>query len=512
MPPSFSDQLQASLGGYLPLMLGAIAILLVGLVLALLLKAGMRKALLAIGLDQRLNQQTLSPISYTNIVANIGFWFVLLLTVLAMLSTLRFEALYLPFANLASEIMLYLPRILLAGILALTAWVLAVVLRLGINKLTDSTQLDEKLSESAGVKPIGAILGDVVFWLVLLLFLPAIVAALRIEGLTAPLTDLTQRVTGSLPNVFAAAVIGFAGWLLAKVLHGLVTNLASAAGADRLGSSLGLPADVRISRLLGTLTFIFVLVPSTIAALDALEISAISDPAAGMLAQFMDAVPNLFAAILILALAWYVGKLASNLVSRLLENLGFDHLPARLGLQCRPTEQDDTDKPLYPTLEADTTTPNITSAPASTLSPSAWLGRLAWFFIMLFASMEAANQLSFSSVRDLLMVFIDFGSDVLLGSVILMVGYWLADVVAKAIARANPNSGRLPARIARIAIMALVLAMGLRAMGIADDIINLGFGLVLGAVAVAVALAFGLGGREAASKLTQHWLDKYLKK
>ncbi|MEZ0471720.1 hypothetical protein [Luteimonas salinilitoris] len=66
------------------------------------------------------------------------------------------------------------------------------------------------------------------------------------------------------------------------------------------------------------------------------------------------------------------------------------------------------------------------------------------------------------------------------------------------------------ARIARIAILGLVLAMGLRAMGIADDIVNLAFGLVLGAVAVAIALAFGLGGREAAGEVTRRWAQDYL--
>ena len=50
--------------------------------------------------------------------------------------------------------------------------------------------------------------------------------------------------------------------------------------------------------------------------------------------------------------------------------------------------------------------------------------------------------------------------------------------------------------------------MGLRAMGIADDIVNLAFGLTLGAIAVAVALAFGLGGRDAAGRLASRWVDR----
>ena len=62
--------------------------------------------------------------------------------------------------------------------------------------------------------------------------------------------------------------------------------------------------------------------------------------------------------------------------------------------------------------------------------------------------------------------------------------------------------------MARFAILGIVLAMGLRAMGIADDIVNLAFGLTLGAIAVAVALAFGLGGRDAAGRLASRWVDR----
>ncbi|MCC7216995.1 MAG: hypothetical protein IT517_09510, partial [Burkholderiales bacterium] len=59
-----------------------------------------------------------------------------------------------------------------------------------------------------------------------------------------------------------------------------------------------------------------------------------------------------------------------------------------------------------------------------------------------------------------------------------------------------------------VLIIGLVLAMGLRSMGVADSIVNLAFGLTLGAVAIAVALSFGLGGREAAGKLMEHWFSK----
>ena len=89
-----------------------------------------------------------------------------------------------------------------------------------------------------------------------------------------------------------------------------------------------------------------------------------------------------------------------------------------------------------------------------------------------------------------------------------MVGFWLANLAHSTISHVAGENSSGMANIARVAIMGIVTAMGLSAMGIADGIVNLAFGLTLGAVAVAVALAFGLGGREAAGKQMEHWLSK----
>jgi hypothetical protein len=58
---------------------------------------------------------------------------------------------------------------------------------------------------------------------------------------------------------------------------------------------------------------------------------------------------------------------------------------------------------------------------------------------------------------------------------------------------------------ARVSILVLAGAMALRQMGLANEIINLAFGLLLGAIAVAMALAFGLGGRELAARELEEW-------
>src|SRR5699024_60632 len=127
-----------------------------------------------------------------------------------------------------------------------------------------------------------------------------------------------------------------------------------------------------------------------------------------------------------------------------------------------------------------------------------------------FAIVEAANRLGFSGINELFEQLIGFAAQVLFGLIILAVGQWLANLAARAIRQTAGAHATGLSRVARIAILGLVVAMGLHAMGFADSIVNLAFGLVLGAVAVAVALAFGLGGRDAAGRITRHWVDGYL--
>lgn len=494
---TWQESLQNSLGVYLPSVLGAIAILLIGWIVALVGAAVTRKGLAALRTNERLSAQTQSTFDFQKLAGRIVFWAILLLTLIGMFGVLRVEGVSDPLSTLATTIMLYLPRLLLALALALVAWLVATIVRTVVNKALGRTELDDKLSKSADMQPLSHTMGNVAYWLVLLLFLPAIVGALQIEGLMLPLTDMTSAFLGMLPNIFAAIIIGVVGWIIAKAVRGLVGNLLAATGIDKFGAGSEATRDLRLSQLGGTLAFILVIVPTLVAALDALRIEAISAPLTRMLDVFMQAIPNVLAAAAILLLAWFIGRFAAQLVTRLLANLGFDRVPERIGLGHAFASPD---------APAAAATPGE-SGSGQTLSQLG--GGVALFFIMLFATVEAAGLLGFAGVHGLLEQFIAFGADILLGLAIFVIGYWLADLAAKAIVRANPE-GRGMAQIARVAILGLVVAMGLRAMGVADDIVNLAFGLVLGAIAVAIALAFGLGGREAAGRVADRWASEHL--
>ena len=477
-----TSKLQEALGGQLPQIFGALGLIAVGWIAAVALRAGTRRLLKMLKVDKRIEDSTGQKVGVEDGIAIGVFWLVILVTVVAVFNSLHLDRVSNPFEQMVSQILGYAPRLLAGTILVLIAWLIATLLQAVVARALAASELGAALSKEAGMEPMSKSVANVLFWLVVLLFVPSILAAFDLRGLLEPVQGMLGRLLDMVPNVFGAAVIGFVGWLVAKVMRGLVTNLLAAAGADKMGSQIGLADAVKLSRLAGTIVFILVFVPTLIAALDALKIEAISRPATEMLERLLAAVPNLVAAALILVVTWYVAKFAADVLSRLLAGMGLDTLPEKLG---------------------------VGGAFAGTLKPSGLVRGLALFFAMLFATVEAAHRLDFTQVRDLVSMFIKFGGEVLLGGAILVIGFWLANLAYDAISRASERTS--VARLARLAIIGLVIAMGLRAMGIADDIVNLAFGLTLGSVAVAFALAFGLGGREAAGRQMEHWLSQLRK-
>lgn len=480
MLQTLSASLQASLGGSLPQLLGALAICILGWFVAVAVRAAARKGLSMIKLNDRFAEITGQKLDVENGVSLALFAIVLLLAVSAVFNALNLMQVSGPFEALTTQVFAFLPRIIGAFIILVVAWLIATIVRGLMRKVLSKTTLDERLAKHAGMSPMSDGLSNALFWLIILLFLPAALSALQMDGLLEPLREMLAKALAMLPNIFAAVVIGGLGWVVATVLRNLVSNLLGSAGVDKMGECVGLKTNMKLSNLLGLLTFLVVFIPSLIAALDALKIQAISKPATDMLAMLMQAVPHVIAAALILGITWLVATFVIRLVVSLLAAAGFDTLPAKLGL----------------------------AHAFEKTTASAIVGHIMLAFAMLFAAVEAGNQLGFMRFSDVITTFIAFAGDILLGSAILVIGFWLANVVAEAISRASGKNSSGLSRLARFAILGLVIAMGLRAMGIADDIVNLAFGLTLGAIAVTVALAFGLGGREAAGRLMSRWLDR----
>jgi hypothetical protein len=216
------------------------------------------------------------------------------------------------------------------------------------------------------------------------------------------------------------------------------------------------------------------------AALQALDLVSVTQPLSNMLNQILTALPSAFGAILILAIAYVLGRIVAELVTNLLAAAGFDSILVWLGLGKEPAEGE--------------------------RKPSQVVGYLVLVAIMLFALIEASRILNFALMADLIYEFIIFAGRVLVGLVILATGIYLANLAYDTVMASNTSQAKMLAQAARISVLIFSGAMALRHMGLANEIINLAFGLLLGAIAVAVALAFGLGGREIAAREIDKWL------
>lgn len=460
--------------------LAAIVILLVGWIIALIVAAGVKKLLQKLNTNHRLSSATGHKPNIENLLSKLVFWFVIILAVVGALNVLNISGVSDPFSNMVSRVLAFIPNLLAAVAVGFIGWIVAGLVKAGLTNVLARTEMDEKLSNEVGVGSLSSNIGEIFYWLVLLLFLPIVLSILGLTGLLIPVQNMVNEAVAYLPNLLIAGVIIFVGYILAKIVRGIVEGLSNSLGLQTQAEKIGLFKNSNVSKFLGSFVFAIIIITALIVAFEALGIEAISQPATAMLNQIMYAIPQIIAAGLILIVAYVVSRFVGRLVAELVSGAGVDEIPMKLDVQ----------RFLGQTRVSDI------------------IGCLIVFFTMLFAVSEAADRLGLEQISVLIAMFIQFGASILLGAVILVVGFWLANVVANVIQRGEYNSSRWLGNLVRILIMGLVIAMGLRAMGIADSIVNLAFGLTLGSVAVAFALAFGLGGRQPAERLLSDLLDK----
>lgn len=499
----FWGRLSETLGDFIPSVVGAIAILILFWIVATLAASAVKALLHRTDIDNKIagwltgNQATDFPIETW--VAKIVYWIILLLGLLAFFNVLNLEIVSAPLAGFLGEIFDYLPRIAAAAVLLIVAWALATLCKVLLNKGLESFRLDERLAEqSGGSSPflVSDALANILYWFIILLFLPIILDTLGLQGLLQPLQAMVERILSYLPQILTAVAIGVIGWLVARVIRGIVTNLLSATGVDNLGSRLGLGqmGGMSLSGVIGTFVYVLVLIPIAIAALDALQIAAVSGPAISMLQRVLDFLPQLFTAALIIAISFFIGRLVSEFVTNLLTSMGFNNIFSALGINPPPRSPED---------------PGAMTRFQGSRTPSEFVGIIFWVGIELFGIIAAVDVLEISALNTIVSGLLVIFGQILAGLIVLGIGLYLSNLVYNLIVGSGSANSQLLGQVARVAIIVFVVAMALQQMGIAPDIVNLAFGLLLGALAIAIALAFGLGGRDVAAEKIREFLASF---
>ena len=336
----------------------------------------------------------------------------------------------------------------------------------------------------------------------LIVWLVGIMAALQFLGIgqiLAPINALILQIFGFLPKLIGAGLIFFIGLIVARIVRKIVETALTAANVDGLLARAGIgdnastvrtdpaavppgaaPAATRatLAKAAGILVFALIIIPVAIAALQVLGIDAISVPAINMLNEILAAIPRVLTAALWLGVAFVAARFLKTLIEGILPPTGFDQAIRSTGML------------------------------PSTASPSRIVANIAFIAIMLAA---VASRPPISSAERQVAIFLaqitELGGKVIFGTLIIVAGVFLARIVAGLVG-SSMGDGGFAQTIVRYAIIALFTAIGLTFMGLADTIVMMAFGLILGSAAVATALAFGLGGRDAAARFLERYADR----
>ena len=293
------------------------------------------------------------------------------------------------------------------------------------------------------------------------------------ESIKNSFEDAIDSIIDYLPQLVGALVLLFLAWILAKVARNVITRvLQKSKVEERIGKG------GNIAYRGGQAAWWIVWILFFLAILETLGIEGMTEPIRLTFEEIFEAIPNIVAAALILGASWVIGRLLVGWIRGLLVAARFDELPVKLGITQK--------------------------SPEGNAAPSNIASWVILTIIMLFAVMMAADILDFPTANDLVADFTVFLAEVILGVFILALGVFIARFIASLMIAAKQPPAL--AKLVQVFIIILVSAIGLYTMGFADGMIMLGFGLIMGAIAVAVAIAFGVGGREVARDLLESWV------
>lgn len=473
----------------------AILVLLVGWIVAVIVSGQAALLVTRLGFDKKLNRclpqgSELAEASASKFIGRFVYYLILLLAILGCLTALKLTQAAEPIKDFVGSLTAYAAKIIGAVALAFIAWVVATVLRYGAGTLMRMLQFDERFAKYVDGKDketsLSETVSSILYWVVLLFFLPSILNVLEIKGITEPIQQMFTRILGYIPNLIAAAAILFVGLIAAKIVRKAVTGLIVVSGIDSLGEKAGVSklfGDKGLSSMIGIVAYVLVAIPVVISSLTALKIDSLSNSVAGFFDKLLNATGDILGAALLIFVAFLAGSFVSGLVTQIFENFGFNQLLAKLGFSSKE--------------EKDSCLPSVV------------VGKLTFLTIIFMAAVAASDILNFTELSRLLRTFMEFGGNIIVGVIVLLIGIWVANFAASAI-RGKCND--VVVMVVRVAVLIFTGAIAIHNMNIGGPIVQTAFTLLLGAVCVAVALAFGLGGREFAAKKLDEWTRKTDKK
>jgi hypothetical protein len=366
------------------------------------------------------------------------------------------------------------PQVVGAIIIMAVAYILALVVRAVLGAAIDRIPFVANANrKKAAEKSIGGSIGSAGFWIVILIGLVMALERLGMKSVSDSIRVTIDQIFAYLPQIIGATITFFVFVIVARVARQAVTATLEVAHADELPKKIGLAAGpVAITSMLGAIVFALIIIPGGVAALEVLDIDAITVPAIAMLNSVMSAIPDIAVAAIIIGIFALIAKFVTDLGKKILPNTGIDGAVAKLGLLD----------------EAD-----------SGITASTIVAQIAGLIILLLGLIQGMKTLGFEPLTEALDIVLSIGSSILFGSVIILAGVLVSGVVAKAMTATGGAASDLVAKIARYIIVVLSVILGVSRMGLdpSGSFITDAALIILIGTALAGGIAFGLGGAAA---------------
>ncbi len=361
-------------------------------------------------------------------------------------------------------------KLAIAAVIILITWALAKAAKWTFARMVDQIPLFRRGTSSG--ESVGMALGRIVSLLIWLVGLLVVLQQLGFNSVITPVEGLLGNFIGYIDNIVFAVAIFFVGTIVARIVRDLAETTLTTINLDRWANMGGVEAvtgNSAISKTIGTIAYVLVIIPFAIGALDILDIAAITGPAQNLLNMVFQAVPLIIGACILLGFGYVISRWVAGLIRDLLPSLGADRAINELGVL-----------------------PEGRTA-------SGLIATIVTIAIMIFFAIAATNMLGFPQLTNMLETVLAQAGNVVFGAVLIALGVLVARILQNLIADAT-GAGLAP-NIAYWLTVALFIFIGLQQMDIGGPIIEYAFGALAVGAAVAFALAFGLGGRDAAAQV-----------
>ncbi len=367
-----------------------------------------------------------------------------------------------------------LPSIIFAIVLLVVAFIAANIVKSLVTKLLKAIKAENWLNK-IGVKDAATnssidFVAKLAYFVTFLLFLPGVLDKLGMQSVSTPITNMVNSFLAFIPKLVAAGIIVAVGLFVAKIVKELLVPVLKAIKVDALQEKAGIEADEKtlFSNIIASVVYGIIVLVVITAALDQLGIAAISAPANAVVATVFAMIPNVLGAIVIIAVGVFIAKLVASLLESLLAGVGADSLLTKV------------------------------TGDEKKVSLSKVISSVVKYVLVIVFIVQGINVLNLPILTNIGSAIIAYMPAALSAVIILAIGMFAANTAESAIVKKNDDAKAM-GLAAKVVIYVITAFICLSQLGVAKTIVETTFILIIAAVCVAFAIAFGVGGRNFAA-------------